>query len=155
MAVAFPTGTPDITAARTSKVLGDNGSQGGNVTVSQLFSLIQLTDIFTQLMSANDVVEDVAAATTTYSVVAGDKNKTKRFLSTGNCLVNLPNGMPIGFLLDTIQDGLGILTFQSAPGASQTLVAPRGARSGGPAGVRVTVQVTALNTWNVSGDTQV
>jgi len=155
MAVAFPTGTPDITLARTSKLLADNGTQGGNGLLPQLFSLIVLSDIITQLMSALDVVEDVAANTTTYAVSAADQNKTKRMLNTGACLVNLPAGRPIGFLVDFIQSGSGVLTFQSAPGAAQTIVAPRGARSGGIPGVRVTVEVEAVNTWNISGDTQV
>lgn len=150
----FPTGFSDLTPSRTSKVLGDTGTQNGNFTVAGILAQIALTDILTQLLAANDVVEDVPANTTAYTITANDKNKTKRFLSTGNCAVSLPSGMPVGFVVDWIQTGAGILTFATAAGAAQTVNSPEGLRSGGLYG-RGTLEVVATNTWNLSGYTQV
>lgn len=146
--------TTAVTPSRASVVALDNGAQGGHTALTALFSLLQLPDFLNQLMTALDVIEPVAASTTSYAVVSGDQNKTKLCQNTGTCTVNLPAGMPPGFLVDFIAAGSGNLLFQSAAGASQTIVAPRGARSGGVPGVRVTVEVTQVNTWNVSGDTQ-
>ena len=150
----FPTGFADKAPARTSKVLGDTGTENGNFTVAAMLGLIALSDMQDKLMAANDVVEVVNAEYTDYAVVAGDKNKTKRFLTTGNCAVTVPSGMPVGFLVDWIMDGPGTLTFGSAAGAGQTVQSAAGLRSGGRYG-RGTLEVVAANTWNLSGFTQV
>lgn len=151
--VAFPIATTDIEPTRTSTVLGDNGSQGGDFTVEKILRLISLDDIRTQLMTFNEVVEPVASGTTAYAVVATDKNKTKRFLSTGACTVSLPAGMPIGFSVSWIQAGAGTLTFASAASAGQTINSAAGLRSGGQHG-RGSLTVVDSNTWNLSGFTQ-
>lgn len=148
----FPTATADIAISRTSTVLADNGTQGGDATVAAILGQIALTDFLPRLMEANDVIEDVGATVTAYTVLAGDKNKTKRFLCTGACAVSVPAGMPVGYLLDWIQWGAGQLTFASASGAGQSIVSTSGLKSNGVYSSGV-LRCVAANTWLLAGET--
>ncbi len=148
----FPNGFTDFTTlARTIRLLADNGSANGTVTIAQILSQLALTDMQSKLMGAYDTIEDVASNVTTYAPVAGDQNKTKRFLSTAACTVTVPS-MPVGFLVDWIQFGDGILTF--AAGSGQSVSTSNGFRSRVKF-ARGTLEVVAANHWLLSGDTQV
>ena len=68
--------------------------------------------------------------------------------------MQVPTGMPVGFVVDWIQGGTGILTFATVGGAGQTILTPEGLRSGGQYG-RGTLEVARNNTWLLSGFTQV
>lgn len=152
MAVTFPTGTADLIPTRTSVLLCDNGTQGGDVTIAQVLRLIVLDDVLPRLMEANDVIEEVGATATTYQVQAADKNKTKLFLSTAACSVLLPAGLPLGFFVDWIQWGTGQLTFASVGGASQTILSTAGLKSNGAASSGV-LRLVRSNTWLLTGET--
>lgn len=151
----FPTGFPDGTPTRTSKVLGDDGTRNAFFDVSELLGLVTFEDMKNALLGGNDVVEQVAATTTSYAVLAGDKNKTKDFLCSAACAVNLPAAMPVGFLFDWIQGGAGVLTFQSVAGAGQTIMEPDNAYRSAKLGARGTLQLIRTNTWLLTGYTQV
>lgn len=43
--VIFPTGTTDLTATRTTRVLADDGTNTGDVTVAQILDLLALADL--------------------------------------------------------------------------------------------------------------
>ena len=146
---------PFSTLARTNKALLDNGAANGTGTIAQMLGLIALDDMAGKLMKALDVIEDVPADTTSFTLTSDHQNKTLRFLCTGNCAVNLPASMPRGFLVDWIQYGTGILTFQSAAGAGQSVTAFENALRSGGIHARGTVEVVAGSVWNLAGQTQV
>lgn len=112
------------------RILCDDGTANGTITPAQIAALVTLTDIETQLMSANDVVENVLANVMSYVFTGQDKNKTKNFLSSAGCTVAVPANMPVGYYADWIQGGDGILSFQSDAGAGQSVLSPAGLRSG-------------------------
>src|SRR5215207_7311475 len=117
---AFPTGTlPFTNAARTMSLLLDDGTRAGSGTVAQALALITGPDMLTGLLGLSDVVVDIPAATTAYDIVAGDKNRTLRFLNTAACAVRVPAGFSIGYAFDWIQRGAGVLSFISQTGAGQ------------------------------------
>ena len=149
----FPTGFPDQTVSRTSVVLIDNGTANGRAPVSAILGQLALTDMQNKLMGALDTIEDVASNVTSYAIVATDQNKTKRFLCTGACTVTAPINMPIGFLVDWIQFGDGVLTFAAGAGGA-SVSTPNGFRSGAKFS-RGTLEVVAANHWVLSGYTQV
>lgn len=149
----FPTGFSDFTTlARTIRLLADNGTANGTVTIAQILSQLALTDVQSKLMGALDTIEDVASNVTTYAFTASDQNKTKRFLSTAACTVTAPANMPVGYLVDWVQFGDGILTF--AAGSGQSVSTSNGFRSRVKF-ARGTLEVVAANHWLLSGDTQV
>lgn len=149
----FPTGFSAFTSlARTIRVLADNGTANGTVTVADILGQISLTDVQSKLMGALDTIEDVAATATTYTFVSADQNKTKRFLSTGACTVTAPPNMPVGYLVDWIAFGDGVLTFAAGSGVSVST--SNGFRSRVKFS-RGTLEVVATNHWLLSGDTQV
>jgi lipid-binding SYLF domain-containing protein len=150
----FPTDFAPLDPARSLNVLVDNGTSNGVITIAALLGLVQTTDIYTRLLASVDTVDDVAANVTTYAVALGDNAKVKRFLCSGACVVNIPQGLPVGFAIEWIQDGAGLLTFQSASGAGQVIESPEGLRSGGRYGSGV-LRCKASNTWQLAGYTQV
>lgn len=145
---------PEMTVAAA---LGDANQfaldQGGAATtrasMSQLF-----TYMLAKFYAANAVIEDVPAATTAYTFTAADKNKVKRFNASANATISLPTAMPIGYTVGWIQQGTGILSFETVANAGQIIQSPAGSRSAGQFG-RGALQVVATNTWNLSGYTQV
>lgn len=149
----FPTGFAAVIAARNTTLLADNGIANGTTTVAMVLDLIQLSDIYDVLMSADDTVEDVAAAVGAYTIVAADRNKVKRFLAATGVAVSVPSGLPRGFSISWIQNAAGVLTFATAVGAAQIIESPEGLRSGGPKGSGMLL-CTAPNTWLLSGYTQ-
>lgn len=150
----FPTDFAAQAALRTTKLLSDDGSLNGTITPAQIFALLQGSDILQQLLSLDDVVEDVASTVTAYTIVAGDRNKLKRFLSSAACTISVPLGLPVGFTFNWLQQGAGVLSFVSAGGAGQTLQSIQGFKSGGQYS-RGTIECVAANTWNLSGYTAV
>lgn len=151
----FPTGLGNLTPARDSVVLVDNGTANGKVPISAILGLATFGDLQNQLMQANDIIEPVAANTTSYTFTASDKNKTKDFQNTAACVVNLPAGMVVGTYFSWIQGAAGILTFQGAAGAGQTIIEPDNAfRSGGKVGASGSLLLFRANTWLLSGYTQ-
>lgn len=150
----FPTDFAAQTPLRSTKLLGDNATANGTVTIADVHGQIALTDFYPKLLTADDTIEDVASTVTAYAVVVGDKNKLKRFLAAGSCTVSLPAGLTAGFTLSWVQWGAGTLTFASASGAGQLIRSTDGLRSGAQyAGGYL--KYMGANEWHLVGYTQV
>lgn len=157
MAKVFPTGFSAIASLRALKLLAANGETLGNTTPADILGLIEVADMYPKLLTADAIYETVASNVTAYSVVVGDKNKTKKFASSGACTVSVPAGLNAGFIMYWKQWGAGVLTFASVSGAGQTIrpnLSGEGLRSAGQYASGA-LEYLGSNEWHLTGYTQV
>lgn len=150
----YPTDFAEQTAARSTKLLADNGTSNGTITPAGVLGLMTGADLAAPLLAVNGVTEDVGSSVFSYAIVAGDRNKTKRFLASAACAVTVPTGLAAGFVMGWKQWGAGVLTFASASGAGQTIRSTDGLRSGAQYSSG-TLEYLGSNEWHLVGYTQV
>lgn len=143
---------------RSANLLGDDGTKNGVYSIAQVLSLLSLTDFYPKLLTADLVLNPIAATTTDLTLVAtgtnAHKNKLNQFLNTAGCVVRAPSGLVAGASFPWVQWGAGVLTFDIVAGNGQVIKSKNGKKSNGLLSAG-NLTYMGSNEWWLDGDTVV